>query len=162
MGDFGAGTFESYHEIYFTFPPPFLIIHSFIYYALVMLPLVSSSPSGNNNDNDNNKRIPWTWYGILIGTIWFYIFFLFIYSQLGKWFGPGITTFYYFLGVTEHILGASSLNYVIMLFIPIGGIAIDIAGKTFSNMYYPSQNQIHLELESKSKKLTCSKIEKGQ
>jgi len=98
------------------------------------------------------SRIPWTWYGILIGTIWFYIFFLFIYSQLGKWFGPQISTFYYFLGVTEHILGTSSSNYVIMLFIPICGLVVDVAGKTFSNMYYPTQNQIHTELESESKK----------
>lgn len=26
-------------------------------------------------------------------------------------------------------------------------MAIDIAGKVFSNMFYPSQNQIHIELE---------------
>jgi len=34
-----------------------------------------------------------------------------------------------------------------MIFIPIGAMAIDIAGKVFSNMFYPSQNQIHIELE---------------
>lgn len=36
-----------------------------------------------------------------------------------------------------------------MLFIPIGAMAFDVAGKVFSNMFYPSQNQIHIELEAK-------------
>jgi len=98
------------------------------------------------------SRIPWTWYGILIGMIWFYfLLFLFLYAQLGIWAGPSIGTMYLYTGVTNHILGTSSLNYVVMLFIPIGGMAIDVAGKAFSNMYYPSQNQIHIELQSKSK-----------
>ena len=28
-------------------------------------------------------------------------------------------------------------------------MALDVAGKVFSNMFYPSQNQIHIELENK-------------
>jgi hypothetical protein len=36
-----------------------------------------------------------------------------------------------------------------MLFVPIFAMAFDLAGKVFSNMYYPTQTQIHVELESR-------------
>ena len=51
------------------------------------------------------------------------------------------------VGVFQHIYLTSLTNYAIMIFNPIGAMAIDIAGKVFSNMFYPSQNQIHIELE---------------
>jgi len=43
----------------------------------------------------------------------------------------------------------SATTYVVNLFIPIGAMALDISLKVFSNMFYPSQNQIHVELEAK-------------
>ena len=43
----------------------------------------------------------------------------------------------------------SASTYALNIFIPIGGMAVDISGKVFSNMFYPSQNQIHVELEAK-------------
>ena len=36
-----------------------------------------------------------------------------------------------------------------MLFVPVFGIAFDLAGKVFSNMFYPTQTQIHVEIESR-------------
>jgi hypothetical protein len=36
-----------------------------------------------------------------------------------------------------------------MLFVPVVGIALDLAGKVFSNMFYPTQTQIHVELQSR-------------
>ena len=51
--------------------------------------------------------------------------------------------------VPAHTYLTSASNYIIMLFIPIGAMALDVAGKVFSNMFYPSQNQIHIELENK-------------
>jgi hypothetical protein len=36
-----------------------------------------------------------------------------------------------------------------MLFVPIFGIALDLSGKVFSNMFYPTQTQIHVELQSR-------------
>ena len=52
-------------------------------------------------------------------------------------------------GVPQHVFGVSSVNYILMFFIPVGGMAFDLAGKVFSNMFYPSQTQIHTELEAK-------------
>jgi hypothetical protein len=53
------------------------------------------------------------------------------------------------VSVLTHVFLKSSSNYALILFIPIGAMALDISGKVFSNMFYPSQNQIHIELESK-------------
>ena len=44
----------------------------------------------------------------------------------------------------------SSSTYAINFFIPLGAMALDISGKVFSNMFYPCQNQIHVELEAKA------------
>ena len=52
------------------------------------------------------------------------------------------------IGVPQYVFGASSMNYILILFIPIGCAAFDLAGKVFSNMFYPSQTQIHSELEA--------------
>lgn len=54
-----------------------------------------------------------------------------------------------FVWVPNHVFLTSSSNYILILFIPIGAAALDVAGKVFSNMFYPSQNQIHIELENK-------------
>lgn len=36
-----------------------------------------------------------------------------------------------------------------MLFLPLAATAFDVAGKVFGNMFYPTQTQIHIEIESK-------------
>jgi hypothetical protein len=38
-----------------------------------------------------------------------------------------------------------------MLVIPISGMGFDLFGKVFSNMYYPTQTQIHVEIEAKER-----------
>merc|ERR1712238_131911 len=76
------------------------------------------------------SRLPYTWYGVLIGSFLFYAVFL-------------------FTSVPQHVFSTSSLNYVLIIFIPISGMAFDVAGKVFSNFFYPSQTQIHIELEAK-------------
>ena len=53
------------------------------------------------------------------------------------------------VGVPDHIFGTRSINYISLLFVPFGAMAFDIAGKVFSNMFYPTQTQIHVELEAK-------------
>lgn len=53
------------------------------------------------------------------------------------------------VGVPNHIFGTRSINYVSLFFVPIAAMAFDIAGKVFSNMFYPTQTQIHIELEAK-------------
>jgi len=93
------------------------------------------------------SRVPYTWYGVTYGSIIFYIFFLFIYQRIAKN-GPG--EYFAIIGVPPHIFTTRSLNYISMLFVPIFGMAFDLSGKVFSNMFYPTQTQIHVELEAKN------------
>ena len=93
-------------------------------------------------------RLPYTWYGVIFGSIGLIIFGLFVYSEVGAIGGPQLGTLFLFVGVPNHVFGASGMNYVMMLFIPIAGIALELFGKVFSNMFYPSQNQIHIERQS--------------
>ena len=74
-----------------------------------------------------------------------YLVSLYILSGLGQIFGANAGTFFNMVSVLQHVLCTSGMNYVAMLFVSIGGIAVDIAGKVFSNLYYPSQTQKYLE-----------------
>lgn len=42
-----------------------------------------------------------------------------------------------------------TINWLAILFLPMAGIAFDVAGKAFGNMFYPTQTQIHIEIEAK-------------
>ena len=61
--------------------------------------------------------------------------------------GPG--DFFGFVGVTDHLFGTRTVNWLALIFLPICAIGFDLAGKVFSNMFYPTQTQIHIELEAK-------------
>lgn len=63
--------------------------------------------------------------------------------------GRGSGGFFDFVGIVPHVMGTSSVNYISIVFIPIAGMAFDVCWKVFSNMFYPTQTQIHVELESK-------------
>jgi hypothetical protein len=64
---------------------------------------------------------------------------------------PSVNTFANFTNVTNHVFGTRSMSWMLILFVPICAIAFDVCGKVFSNMYYPTQTQIHIEMESKQK-----------
>ena len=40
-----------------------------------------------------------------------------------------------------------------MLWVPIMGIVVDVVFKVFANMYFPTQTQIHMEIQAKNKML---------
>jgi hypothetical protein len=56
-----------------------------------------------------------------------------------------------FAGAAHHITATRSITWIVILFVPIGGMAIDLFGKVFSNMFYPTQTQIHVEIEAKER-----------
>jgi hypothetical protein len=45
------------------------------------------------------------------------------------------------------------MSWLLIIFVPIAGMLFDVVGKVYSNMFYPTQTQIHLEAESKGKML---------
>jgi hypothetical protein len=43
------------------------------------------------------------------------------------------------------------MSWVLLLFVPIIGMVFDVVLKVFASMFFPTQTQIHLEIESKEK-----------
>lgn len=95
------------------------------------------------------SRLPYTWYGILFGSFGFYAFCLAFYQGMGYYIGVTSGSWFSMIFVFSHVFQMSSYSYMLMLVIPISAMGFDISGKVFSNMFYPSQNQIHIELESR-------------
>jgi len=57
--------------------------------------------------------------------------------------------FFNLVGVTSHMFSTRVINWLVILFLPIGATAFDVAGKAFGNVFYPTQTQIHVEIEAK-------------
>ncbi len=125
------------------------------------------------------SNVPYSWYGITSGSLYFhFFFFLPIYNvslQIRRtktisisfqnvshppvFDSPQYITkntdnkdssgFFNFNGIVPHVFSTSSVTYIALGFIPIAAIAFDVCWKVFSNMYYPTQTQIHIEIESK-------------
>lgn len=65
----------------------------------------------------------------------------------------GAGQFSAFVLTANHVLGTRSLTWILILFVPIICMIFDVCGKVYSNMFYPTQTQVHLELESREKML---------
>jgi len=107
-------------------------------------------PSCNRNKEVEGgiaNRLAYTWIGVLGLSYGFYLFFLYVYQELGA--NEQVTPFFNFVKVTEHVLHTRSMTWMLLILVPIAGISFDVIGKVFSNMYYPTQTQIHLEIASK-------------
>jgi hypothetical protein len=96
------------------------------------------------------SRLAYTWIGVTYLSILFYFFGIGVYQLIGR---SGASGFSAFLMVTNHAFGTRSINWMLLAFVPIFGMVFDVSFKVFSNMYYPTQTQIHVELESKEKRI---------
>lgn len=96
------------------------------------------------------SRLPYTYIGVTLFSIAFYLVCISIY-QLGGMYGANALS--PFTSTTTHILGTRSLSWILILFVPMICMIFDVCGKVYSNMFFPTQTQIHLELEAKGKML---------
>jgi hypothetical protein len=96
------------------------------------------------------SRAAYTWIGIIFFSLGFYISFLYIYQLFGRF---GASQLSAFTDVTNHVLGTRSMSWLLIIFVPVAGMVFDVVGKVYSNMFYPTQTQIHLEAESQGKVL---------
>jgi len=87
--------------------------------------------------------IPWTWVGTIIFSYAFWTLFVYIYSVIARDYFDEEQ----FNDVAEHVYETSSLAWYIFWLVPIAACIVDVSGKLFSNFYFPSQSQIHLEME---------------
>jgi len=44
------------------------------------------------------------------------------------------------------------MSWMLITFVPIMAVLVDVVFKVFSNMYYPTQTQIHMEILAKEKR----------
>ncbi len=54
-----------------------------------------------------------------------------------------------FVMVATHMYNKRAVTWLVVLAVPIIACGIDVAFKLFSNMFYPSQTQIHIEIQAK-------------
>jgi hypothetical protein len=94
--------------------------------------------------------VAYTWVGAIFLSIGFYIFGIFIYQLIGR---LGASELSSFTEAPNHALGTRTMSWLLIVFVPIAGMMFDVVGKVYSNMFYPTQTQIHLELESQGKVL---------
>jgi hypothetical protein len=112
------------------------------------------------------SRLAYTWIALFWLSIFFHFVFLLIYSILGR---KGAGEFSAFVGVGINMMTARSMSWMLIIFVPIMGMIYDVTGKVFSNMFFPTQTQIHLEIESQAKmqarrrgELSASKLHKQE
>ncbi|KAL7575732.1 hypothetical protein ACA910_003065 [Epithemia clementina (nom. ined.)] len=92
------------------------------------------------------SRLAYTWIGVTYLSIGFYLIAISIYQVMGRAFVSSLSSF---VDVTNHVLGTRSLSWMLIVFVPIFGMVFDVSLKVFSNMFYPTQTQIHMEIESR-------------
>jgi hypothetical protein len=54
-----------------------------------------------------------------------------------------------FADVPIHIFHMRSMSWFLVLLVPTAGMVLDVTGKVYSNMFFPTQTQIHVERCSK-------------
>ena len=95
-----------------------------------------------------HSRLHYTWIGVIWFSIFFYLFAIFVYERIGR---NGASAYSRFVDTTSHVLATRSLSWMLITFVPIMGIIFDVTGKVYANLFFPTQTQIHLEMESKLK-----------
>jgi hypothetical protein len=68
-------------------------------------------------------------------------------KNIGERGGPG--EYFNLVGVVSHMFSTRTINWLAILFVPLAAISFDVSGKVFGNMFYPTQTQIHREIEAK-------------
>jgi len=90
-------------------------------------------------------RLAYSWVGVSWLSLFLFVFAAYMLELIGR--KPSIS-FSAFSGGLTHTLGLRSIAWMLLIIIPIIAMAADVAGKLFGTMYYPSQTQIHCEMQS--------------
>lgn len=129
------------------------------------------------------NRMGYTWVSVSWFSVIFYIWFLYMYEvsascpihcraclpvlmiaynvlsyynlQLIGRSGP--SAFFPFVFVTQHLLNMRSITWVLSILTPTIAIILDVTGKVYSNIFYPTQSQIHAEIEAQERKASRKK-----
>ncbi|KAL3797547.1 hypothetical protein HJC23_009911 [Cyclotella cryptica] len=99
------------------------------------------------------NRMGYTWVGVSWGSVIFYIWFLYMYELIGR---RGVSSFFGFIYVTNHLLNMRSITWMLSILAPTIACILDVSGKVIGNMYYPTQTQIHAEIACQERKQKTS------
>ena len=58
----------------------------------------------------------------------------------------GVSSFFDFIFVSNHLLNMRSITWMVSILAPTIACIWDVTGKVYSNMFYPTQTQIHAEI----------------
>jgi len=94
------------------------------------------------------SRLAYTWIVVFWLSIGFSFFFFYTYMLIGEE-GAGVGTFFGYVRVTIHVFQKRLMTWMTIILIPVTCCIIDVSGKLFSNMYFPTQTQIHMEIQRK-------------
>jgi len=103
----------------------------------------------NKNSEGWPNRLPYTWIGVVILAIAVFVGFEYLFQILGRYVSYKILPS--FLSVVYHAWQTRLRSWMVIFLAPTFALVVDIFFKNFSNMFYPSQSQIHLEIFAKKK-----------
>jgi magnesium-transporting ATPase (P-type) len=95
------------------------------------------------------NRLAYTWLSCGYCSIAFYLFAIYLYQALGRY-GP--SSYSAFVDTVFHAFNTRVRTWMALIFIPITAMSLDIAGKVFSNLFFPTQTQIHVEIFATGKR----------
>jgi magnesium-transporting ATPase (P-type) len=95
------------------------------------------------------NRFAYTWVGVIFLSYGFYWFGLYVYMLLGR---AGAGAFSQFVDTPIHVFHMRSTTWMLLMLVPTMGMVFDVAGKVYSNMFFPTQTQIHVEIAAKEGK----------
>ena len=145
-GDGEGGDLKSVGTVTFTIMV-IMLAYKVLYESRTLIHGRWPSFTCRKDSNENAwSRFAYTWIGVTWGSIGFYLGGIAIYMLLGR-FNP--SSFSRFVDTPRHIFGMRSMSWMLIAFVPVIAMGFDVLGKTFSNMFYPTQTQIHMEIESK-------------
>lgn len=87
----------------------------------------------------------WSWVGLSWCSILFYIVFLYVLAVIG-FNGPESGTFFNFVEVSIHVFNTRSITWMVSILILVITTITDVTGKVFSDIFFPTQTQIHMEI----------------
>jgi magnesium-transporting ATPase (P-type) len=95
------------------------------------------------------NRLAYTWISCAYCSIAFYLFAIYLYQALGR-FGP--SAYSAFVDTVFHAFNTRVATWMAFIFIPITAMVLDVSGKVFGNLFFPTQTQIHVEIFATEKR----------
>jgi len=106
-------------------------------------------------------RYPWTWIGIIFLSYGFWTVCVYCFGIIGRS-NDNFASYSRFNDTSIHAYNRSSIAWIIYFLAPITACLSDVTLKLFAHIYFPSQTQIHTEIEKKENINEANQLEQDQ